>query len=373
VGFWDAIRKMFADTSESRIRGYGPGRFSFNSAGGRCETCEGQGVKKIEMSFLPDVKVTCEACGGARFSPETLMVRFKGKSIGDVLAMSVDEATEFLSAHRSIHQALRMLQDQGWDRGADGVLRNRSDGRVFRIELWTTQGSDPEVSILGDMWGQLGIEGPQRIIPNAQQGDRILRQSFPGIEISARGYGDLLLTRAECETVPRAPRFDGPNRGHYCNPDMDRLIAQYRGSITRETQGRAIADLSRLYAQELPMMPLFYNLTNPAVIKGFSALADDFDDFIDTELAEPIRLVARLQKWQETGRQIVIDCVLPTQAGVDRRIHAHWRVLQKGARPGICGEQLFDLGPQSGVLPAGLVEKRLPVVRCLLCKRGGKN
>ncbi len=95
------------------MRGYGPGRFSFNSAGGRCETCEGQGVKKIEMSFLPDVKVTCEACGGARFSPETLMVRFKGKSIGDVLAMSVDEATEFFSAHRSIHHALRLLQDVG--------------------------------------------------------------------------------------------------------------------------------------------------------------------------------------------------------------------------------------------------------------------
>jgi ABC-type transport system substrate-binding protein len=173
-------------------------------------------------------------------------------------------------------QALRMLQEVGWDRGADGALRNRTDGRIFRVELWTTQGSENEVSILGDMWGQLGIDGPQRIIPSAQQGDRILRQSFSGIEVSARGFGDLMFTRAECETVPRAPRFDGANRGRYCSPEADRLIGIYRSSITRETQGRAMADLSRFYAQEFPMMPLFYNLTNPAVVKGFTALADDF-------------------------------------------------------------------------------------------------
>jgi excinuclease ABC subunit A len=113
VGFWDAVRRLFADTQEARIRGYTQSRFSFNTAGGRCEACEGQGVKTIEMSFLPNVKVTCEACGGARFNPETLMVRFKGRNAGEVLAMSVDEAVEFFSAHRSIHHALRLLQDVG--------------------------------------------------------------------------------------------------------------------------------------------------------------------------------------------------------------------------------------------------------------------
>ena len=113
VGFWDAVRRLFADTREARIRGYTPSRFSFNTAGGRCEACEGQGIKTIEMSFLPNVKVTCEACGGARFNPETLMVRFKDRSVGEVLAMSVDEAVEFFSAHRSIHHALRLLQDVG--------------------------------------------------------------------------------------------------------------------------------------------------------------------------------------------------------------------------------------------------------------------
>ncbi len=113
VGFWDNIRKLFADTTEARMRGWSASRFSFNTSGGRCEECEGQGQKKIEMSFLPDVKVTCEACGGARFNPETLTMKLRGKSAGEVLAMSVDEAVEFFPAHASIHRCLRLLQDVG--------------------------------------------------------------------------------------------------------------------------------------------------------------------------------------------------------------------------------------------------------------------
>ena len=113
VGFWDSIRKSFADTAEAKMRGWSASRFSFNTKGGRCENCEGQGIKKIEMSFLPDVKVACEACGGQRFNPETLAVRWREKSIGDVLAMSVDEAVEFFAAHPSIHRALRLMQDVG--------------------------------------------------------------------------------------------------------------------------------------------------------------------------------------------------------------------------------------------------------------------
>ena len=113
VGFWDAIRRSFADTSEARMRGWSASRFSFNTKGGRCESCEGQGIKKIEMSFLPDVKVACEACGGLRFNPETLAVRWREKTVGEVLAMSVNEAAGFFAAHPPIHRALRLMQDVG--------------------------------------------------------------------------------------------------------------------------------------------------------------------------------------------------------------------------------------------------------------------
>ena len=113
VGFWDDIRRLFAGTQEARMRGWGPGRFSFNVKGGRCAECEGQGVKKIEMSFLPDVRVPCEVCGGARFTPETQLIVFKGKNIAEVLAMSVDEAVEFFRAQARIHHALQLLHDVG--------------------------------------------------------------------------------------------------------------------------------------------------------------------------------------------------------------------------------------------------------------------
>jgi excinuclease ABC subunit A len=113
VGFWDAIRRLFADTSEARMRGWTASRFSFNTAGGRCEACDGQGIKKIEMSFLPDVRVTCEGCGGARFNPETLQVRLRARTVGEVLAMSVDEALEFFAAHPSTRRCLQLLQDVG--------------------------------------------------------------------------------------------------------------------------------------------------------------------------------------------------------------------------------------------------------------------
>jgi excinuclease ABC subunit A len=113
VGFWDAVRKLFADTLEARGHGWNAGRFSFNTGAGRCPVCEGAGQTTVEMSFLPDVKTPCEACGGARFNPETLLVRWRGKSAAEILAMDVDEAVDFFAVHPSIAHPLQLLQDVG--------------------------------------------------------------------------------------------------------------------------------------------------------------------------------------------------------------------------------------------------------------------
>jgi len=113
TGLFAPIRDWFSELPDSRARGYKPGRFSFNVKGGRCEACQGDGVIKIEMHFLPDVYVTCDACKGKRYNRETLEVKFRGKSIADVLEMTVDEAVEFFSAVPAIHDKLKVLQEVG--------------------------------------------------------------------------------------------------------------------------------------------------------------------------------------------------------------------------------------------------------------------
>ena len=113
IGMWDTIRKLFADTLEARARGYTPSRFSFNTGDGRCPACEGQGVRTIAMSFLPDVKVPCDVCHGQRFNPETLAVTWRGKNIGEVLTMEIDEAVEFFGSMTSIAHPLQLMKDVG--------------------------------------------------------------------------------------------------------------------------------------------------------------------------------------------------------------------------------------------------------------------
>jgi excinuclease ABC subunit A len=113
TGILDEIRKLLALVPEAKIRGYQPGRFSFNVKGGRCETCQGQGVRRIEMHFLPDVFVTCETCKGRRFNRETLEVKFRGKSIADILDLTIEEAVEFFEAHPKVVRMLACLRDVG--------------------------------------------------------------------------------------------------------------------------------------------------------------------------------------------------------------------------------------------------------------------
>ncbi|GAB4098875.1 excinuclease ABC subunit UvrA [Sinomonas halotolerans] len=113
TGVFDHIRKLFAETNEAKVRGYQPGRFSFNVKGGRCEACSGDGTLKIEMNFLPDVYVPCEVCHGARYNRETLEVHYKGKTIADVLDMPIEEAADFFAAFTPIARHLRTLNDVG--------------------------------------------------------------------------------------------------------------------------------------------------------------------------------------------------------------------------------------------------------------------
>ena len=113
TGLFTPIRELFAEMPEAKIRGYGPGRFSFNVKGGRCEACQGDGLVKIEMHFLPDVYVPCEVCKGKRYNRETLEVRFRGLSIADVLELTVEDALAFFENQPRIHQKLQTLNDVG--------------------------------------------------------------------------------------------------------------------------------------------------------------------------------------------------------------------------------------------------------------------
>ncbi|MDE2701389.1 MAG: excinuclease ABC subunit UvrA, partial [Gemmatimonadota bacterium] len=138
TGLFTAIRELYAQLPESRVRGYGAGRFSFNIKGGRCEACQGDGVRRIEMHFLPDVFVTCDVCGGSRYNRETLEIRYKGSSIADVLNLTVNRARSFFRNIPAAQRQLKSLADVGL-----GYLRlgqpatSLSGGEAQRVKLAT--------------------------------------------------------------------------------------------------------------------------------------------------------------------------------------------------------------------------------------------
>jgi excinuclease ABC subunit A len=138
VGFFDDIRALFAQVPEARMRGYGPGRFSFNSSQGRCPHCEGAGVVKMEMNFLPTASVGCEACGGKRFNAGTLEIRYQGKSIAEVLQLSVAEGIEFFAHQTRLRRPLEALRDTGLEYLQLGQISpTLSGGEAQRIKLVT--------------------------------------------------------------------------------------------------------------------------------------------------------------------------------------------------------------------------------------------
>jgi len=141
TGIFSDIRELFCSTPEAKVRGFKPGRFSFNVKGGRCEECEGNGVKKIEMHFLPDVFITCTECKGSRYNPETLSITFKGKNIAEVLSMSIEEALEFFKNHPRLHRILATLNGVGLGYMSLGQSATTlSGGEAQRLKLSTELG-----------------------------------------------------------------------------------------------------------------------------------------------------------------------------------------------------------------------------------------
>ena len=165
---WDHVRKLFSQTAEARVRGYLPGRFSFNVKGGRCEACAGDGTIKIEMHFLPDVYVPCEVCKGARYNRDTLDIAFKGKNVAEVLDMSIEEGAEFFTNQPNIARHLRTLADVGL-----GYVRlgqpapTLSGGEAQRVKLaseLSKRGTGHTIYILDEPTTGLHFEDIRRLL-----------------------------------------------------------------------------------------------------------------------------------------------------------------------------------------------------------------
>lgn len=171
TGFFDEVRKVFCATKEAKIRGYEPGRFSFNVKGGRCEACQGQGVKKIEMHFLPDVFVECEVCKGTRYNSQTLDIKYRGKTIADVLEMTIEDACGFFENHPKIVKFLRCLNEVGLDYIKLGQPSTQlSGGEAQRVKLATELAGGTAAVDMQDAANRSGLELPGGAKPTPEPG-----------------------------------------------------------------------------------------------------------------------------------------------------------------------------------------------------------
>src|SRR6185436_11474001 len=175
VGFFDEIRQLYAQVPEARLRGYSPSRFSFNSAQGRCPRCEGAGIIKLEMNFLPPAFVRCDTCNGTRFNRETLDIQFNGKNVAQVLDLSVAEAIDFFAAFKRIRQPLEALRDTGLDYLKLGQTSpTLSGGEAQRLKLVT--------HLLSGLKEQLELFDPRD--PNQKRNLFILEEPTIGLHMS---------------------------------------------------------------------------------------------------------------------------------------------------------------------------------------------
>jgi peptide/nickel transport system substrate-binding protein len=173
-------------------------------------------------------------------------------------------------------QAARAFQQAGWRPGANGYLVNGA-GEQLHVELRGTAASQRRAPIIADMWKQVGVDVEIAIVPASRSFEREYRQAFPGGEITAQGSHDAILTRLECAEQPTAQnRFSGNNRGHWCSPDFDQLVLKYRTSLREDARGQTFEQIQNFVLDDLPLMPLNWEVIQVPVRKGVTAYEDDF-------------------------------------------------------------------------------------------------
>jgi len=174
------------------------------------------------------------------------------------------------------NRAVALLEGDGWQRGADGVMVSPTLGRLH-IDGRTTEGQDRKLAVVADYWRKIGVDASELIMSGAAIRDRVYRQAYPGMEITARGNEEVVLSRAECSAIPTAANsYSGNNRGHWCNPNFDRVVGLFRAELNEQARGPLIQQAQQLLLDDLPFGLLHYEVSVPVVRRGVTALADDF-------------------------------------------------------------------------------------------------